>query len=73
MTNCPFLKKSQPVASYIRSAGKGLSFYHIDLPDDETTWWLNITNCGIVVIKSGSLIMSELEKDLSDIFCKNWP
>jgi hypothetical protein len=73
MTECPKWKKSQPIASYFGSAGKGLGFYHIDLPEMETTRWLNISNCGVVLIRKGSIIMTELEKELSDMFYKDWP
>jgi hypothetical protein len=54
------------------SAGDGLGFYHIDLPDYESTGWLNISNCVVVSIKKGEISMAELEKELSKIFCKNW-
>jgi hypothetical protein len=73
MTKCPKWKKSQPIASYFGSAGKGLGFYHIDLPEMETTRWLNISNCDVVLIRKGSIIMTELEKELSDMFYKDWP
>jgi hypothetical protein len=63
----------QPVASYFGSADRGLGFYHIDLPELETTRWLNINNCGMVVIRKCEISMSELEKELSEIFCKEWP
>jgi hypothetical protein len=72
MTNCPQWKKSQPIASYVGSAGRGLGFYHIDLLEVETTRWLNINNCGVVVVRKGEISMSELEKELSEIFCKDW-
>jgi hypothetical protein len=55
------------------SAGHGLSFYHIELPKTETTRWLNISNCGVVVIKKGQISLHELEKELSAIFCDEWP
>jgi hypothetical protein len=67
---CPMWKKNQPIASYMGSAGSGLGFYHIDLPKCETTRWLNINNCGVVTVMKGSISMSELEKELSEIFCK---
>jgi hypothetical protein len=73
MTVCPNWKKSLPVAAYMGNAGNGLGFYHIELPDMETTSWHNITNCGIVNIKTSCIFMSELEKELSEIFSKDWP
>jgi hypothetical protein len=35
--DCPQWKKEQPCASYIGSAGSGLGFYHLELPEMETT------------------------------------
>jgi hypothetical protein len=72
MIECPKWSQLQHVASYLGSAGRGLGFSHIDLPELDTTRWLNISNCGIV-IKRGQISMVELEKELSDIFCKEWP
>jgi hypothetical protein len=59
------------VSSFFGSAGRGLGFYHIDLPELETTMWLNINNCGMVVIRKWKISMSELENELSEIFCKD--
>jgi hypothetical protein len=73
MTDCPEWKKKQPCASYIGSVGPGLGFYHLELPEMETTRWLNISNCGVVEIRKGNTSMSDFEKELSDIFCKDWP
>jgi hypothetical protein len=73
MSVCPMWKKNQHVANYIGSACSGLGFYHIDLPKVETTRWLNISNCGVVTIKKGEITMLELEKESSNIFCKEWP
>jgi hypothetical protein len=53
------------------SAGRGLSLYHVDLPELETTRWLNISNIAIVAIKKGDILLSELERELSEIFCKD--
>jgi hypothetical protein len=66
-------RMSQPVASYYGSVGRGIDFYHIDLCEVETAGWLNINNCGIVVIRKGSISLNELEKELFHIFCKNCP
>jgi hypothetical protein len=73
MTNCQFWKKSQHTTTYLGNAGLGLGFYQIDLPEVETTRWLNLTNCGIVMVKKGEVSLSELENELLDIFCKEWP
>jgi hypothetical protein len=71
MTDCPSWKKPQPVVVYMGSAGAGLGFYHIDLPNCETTSWLNINNCGVVEIKKGEISLQELEKELTEIFYKD--
>jgi hypothetical protein len=34
---------------------------------------VNLTNRGVVKVKGGGVTLSELEKELSDIFCKEWP
>jgi hypothetical protein len=60
-------------AAYFGSAGSGLGIFHIDLPKVQTTRWLNISNCGVVVIKKGEVSLAELEQKLSEIFCKKWP
>jgi hypothetical protein len=73
MTACPKWKETQPMATYFGSAGVGLGFFHIDLPRVETTRWLNINNYGVVVVKKGTISMSELEQELSEIFCNRWP
>jgi hypothetical protein len=73
MNDCPLWKKDQPVATYIGSAGSGLGFYHVELPQVESTRWLNIKNCGVVVIKKAEISLQELEEELSEIFCKDWP
>jgi hypothetical protein len=65
MTACPKWKETQPMATYFGSAGAGLGFFHIDLPRVETTRWLNINNYGVVVVKKGTISMSELEQELS--------
>jgi hypothetical protein len=73
MTACKVWKRTPLVATYIGSAGKGLGFYHIDLPEVETTRWLNLTNCGVVKIVKGEISLVKLEKELLAIFCRNWP
>jgi hypothetical protein len=71
MSDCPHWMKPQPVATYIGSVRSGLSFglsfYHIELAQTKTTRWLNIHNCGIVVIKKGAITLSELECELYEI------
>jgi hypothetical protein len=57
MNHCPLWKMEQPVATYIGSAGSGLGFYHLELPQLESTKWLNIKNCGMVVIRKGEISM----------------
>ena len=52
---------------------QGWGFYHIDIRENAPTQWLNLQNCGVVRIKEGEISVTELEKELSDIFCKGWP
>jgi len=73
MNACPQWKSPLPMASYMGSAGLGLGFYHLDVPDSETTKWLNLNNYGAVKIKEGDISLAELEKELSEIFCREWP
>jgi hypothetical protein len=68
MIDCQFWKQSPPVATYLGSARLGLGFYHIDLPEVDTKRWLNLTNCCVVKVKRREVTLSELEKELSDIF-----
>jgi hypothetical protein len=72
MTDCPSWKKPQPVVAYMVSAGAGLGFYHIDLLICETIGCLNINNCGVVEIRRGDVSLQELEKELTEIFYKDW-
>jgi hypothetical protein len=69
MTECPKWKKTHLGATYLGSASSGLGFYHIELPEVAATRWLNINNW-VVVIRRGEISMTELEKELSDIFSK---
>ncbi|KAM0882455.1 hypothetical protein ACQ4PT_032274 [Festuca glaucescens] len=73
--SCPEWNKDHPVADYFGSANSGLGFYHIDVPDAKETQWLNFRNCGVVVVKKGVTNLSDLEKNLTLVFCKNkkWP
>ncbi|TVU48985.1 hypothetical protein EJB05_00274, partial [Eragrostis curvula] len=41
--------------------------------NEETTQWLNFKNCGVVKVITGDVSIAEMEKELSDIFCREWP
>uniref|UniRef100_A0A0A9DEZ3 Uncharacterized protein n=1 Tax=Arundo donax TaxID=35708 RepID=A0A0A9DEZ3_ARUDO len=73
MNTCPQWNKPQPIANYMGSAGRGLGFYHIETRDKATTQWLNIQNCGVVKVIRGEISLLELEKEMAEIFCKEWP
>ena len=75
MYACPEWLKEHPTASYFGSASPGLGFYHLDIPSDSDTKWLNFENCGMVSVRKGSISIAELEKDFNAIFCKykKWP
>jgi hypothetical protein len=42
----------------------------VDVPETAAIGWLNISNCGVVVIKKGAISMVELEKELFEIVYK---
>lgn len=52
------------------SASQGLGFYHLEIPTVESTQWLNLSNCGVVKVKSRQISLAELESELSDIYCR---
>jgi len=72
MRDCPIWKLDHPTAAYVGSASLGLGFYHLEVPSEEATQWLNLTNCGVVKVKTSVVTLSELEKELSEIYCKEW-
>ena len=55
------------------SSSLGLGFYHVEIPSVESTQWLNLTNCVVVRVKTGQISLAELEVELSEIYCKEWP
>jgi len=73
MNVCPMWKSDHPVAAFMGSASQGLGFYHLEVPSVESTQWLNLTNCGVVRVISGQITLAELEVELSDIYCRDWP
>lgn len=72
MNSCPKWKEQQPAAEYLGSAGQGQGFYHIEVPNCENNHWLNMKNCGIVQVKEGEIGIEKMEKELSEIYCKEW-
>lgn len=73
MNVCPSWKQDHPVAAYVGHVSLGLGFYHLEVPSVESTQWLNLTNCGVVWVKSGTVTLADLEGELSEIYCKDWP
>ncbi|TVU24263.1 hypothetical protein EJB05_26684, partial [Eragrostis curvula] len=73
MNACPQWKSLLSVAKFVGSGGPGLGFYHVDVPAEETTQWLNFKNCGVVNVIAGEVDITEMEMELSAIFCKEWP
>lgn len=61
------------MAAYVGSASFGLGFYHLEVLDVESTQWLNLNNCGVVRVISSSINLSELERELSEIYYREWP
>jgi hypothetical protein len=72
MNVCPSWKLDHLVVAYVGSANLGLGFYHLEVLSVESTKWLNMTNCGVVSIKSGQISFKELERELSEIYSKDW-
>lgn len=73
MNACPAWKRDHPIAAYVGSASQGLGFYHLEVPDNESTQWLNLTHCGVVRVKTGLISLAKLETELSEIYSKDWP
>jgi hypothetical protein len=73
MTECPNWKKEVSVDAYMGCASSGLGFYLVEVLELDATRWLNICNCGLVVIRRGDITLQEMEKALSDIFHREWP
>ena len=73
MNLCLAWKRDHPIAAFMGSASLGLGFYHVEVPDVESTQWLNLTNCGVVRVKTGEITLAELEIELSEIYSKEWP
>ena len=73
MNDCPQWKMDHPTAAYLGSASLGLGFYHVEVPSLESTQWLNLTNCGVVQVKTGQITLAELEGELSEIYFREWP
>jgi hypothetical protein len=73
MNDCPSWGGDHPTAAYLGSASQGLGFYHLEVPSSEETKWLNMSNCGLVRIKAGSITQEELKTELANIYCKEWP
>jgi hypothetical protein len=71
MNVCPKWKSDHPVAAFVGSASLGLEFYHLEVPSVESTQWLNLTNCGVVRVKTGQISLAELELELSKIYSKD--
>lgn len=73
MDACPRWSQPHPIAKYYGSASLGLGFYHVEVSETSPSQWLNLSNCGVVRVLSGQISMVELEKELADIYCKDWP
>ena len=73
MDACPRWLESHPIAKYYGSASQGLGFYHVEVSESSPSQWLNLSNCGVVHVLSGQISLVELEKELADIYCKDWP
>jgi len=72
MDVCPHWSQPLPTAEFYGSASQGLGFYHVEVAESGPSQWLNLTNCGVVRILSGQIPLVELEKELADIYCRDW-
>ena len=43
------------------------------MSESSPSQWLNLSNCGVVHVLSWKISLVELEKELADIYCKEWP
>jgi len=50
-----------------------LGFYHVEVAEKSPSQWLNLSNCGVVRVLTGQITLVELEKELVDIYCREWP
>ncbi|KAG2542722.1 hypothetical protein PVAP13_9NG657433 [Panicum virgatum] len=73
MDVCPRWNQFYPTAVVYGSASQGLGFYHVEVADKGPSQWLNLTNCGVVRVLSGQISLVKLEKELADIYYKDWP
>ncbi|PAN34492.1 hypothetical protein PAHAL_6G159300 [Panicum hallii] len=73
MDVCPRWNQPLPAASYYGSASLGLGFYHLKVDEKSPSQWLNLSNCGVVRVLTGQITLVELEKELADIYCRDWP
>jgi len=73
MDVCPRWNQSYPTAVVYGSASQGLGFYHVEVADKSPSQWSNLTNYGVVRVLSCQISLVELEKELADIYCKDWP
>ena len=73
MDACPKWSQPHPAAVFYGSASRGLGFYHVNVSEEGPIQWLNLTNCGVERVISGQITANELEKELAEIFCKEWP
>ncbi|TVU25198.1 hypothetical protein EJB05_27686, partial [Eragrostis curvula] len=71
---CPEWKKQQKMAKLYGSANKGLGFIHIDVEErpDRVNHWCNFDNCGVLTIEEGDISQEEIERNLKNIFDKEW-
>ncbi|KAJ1278719.1 hypothetical protein BS78_04G100100 [Paspalum vaginatum] len=63
---CPAWKGLHPIVAYMGSTSQGLGFYHVEVPNLESTQWLNLTKCGVVRVKCGQISLSKLEGEELD-------
>uniref|UniRef100_A0ACD5XFK3 Uncharacterized protein n=1 Tax=Avena sativa TaxID=4498 RepID=A0ACD5XFK3_AVESA len=73
MNNCGLWSKPIPMAQYIGSANSGLGFFHVNVVDKAACQWLNLNNCGVIMVTHGSISLQELETKMCEAWDANWP
>jgi hypothetical protein len=73
MDNCALWCEASPSAQYVGSANSGLGFFQVDVVDKSAIQWLNLENCGIILVKHDNISLKELEQKMCEAWDANWP
>ncbi|XP_051196668.2 uncharacterized protein [Lolium perenne] len=73
MNNCGLRGKPIPMAQYVGSANSGLGFFHVNVVEKQACEWLNLKNCGLIVVTHGEISLKELEAKMCEAWDATWP